>query len=375
MIDARDFYDGLIKADLDFFSGVPDSLLKDLCACITMSAPPERHIIAANEGNAIGMACGYHMSTGKYGVAYMQNSGEGNAVNPLLSLADPEVYSIPMLLLIGWRGMPGEHDEPQHVKQGRITCDLLDAMEIPYEILDADWQPQLKRCVDIMKTQSRPVALVIKKGAFSSYPFGPEDNGAMLTREQALEVLLDGLSDDDFTVSTTGKTSREIFEIREAQNQDHAHDFLTVGSMGHTSSIAFGMAIGTEANVWCIDGDGSFLMHMGAFPVIAQNAPDNFKYVLNINGAHESVGGQPTVAERIDIPAILKACGFINVIEAATADEIKKGVEVVRQNPKSALVITTRQGSRKDLGRPTTTPKENKDALIAKLQSYRLDTL
>lgn len=375
MINARDFYNGMIDSGFEFFTGVPDSLLKDLCACIAGNTPKNRHITAANEGNAIGMACGYHLSSGKYGVVYMQNSGEGNAINPLLSLADPEVYSIPMLLLIGWRGMPGEHDEPQHIKQGKVTCELLDTIGMPYEILEDDWSSQLGRCKDILMEQSRPVALVIQKGTFEPYPFVPEDNGAPLSREQALECLLDELHDDDIIVATTGKTSREIFEIRDARGQDHTNDFLVVGGMGHTSSIAYGIAIGTTRDVWCIDGDGSFLMHMGALPVIAQNAPDNFKYVLNVNGAHESVGGQSTAAQSADIPAILRASGFDVVVSAAQEEELQSGIEVIRKTPKSALVIITHQGSRKDLGRPTTTPKDNKLALMKKLETKRRDTL
>lgn len=370
-IDVKEFYERLVHAGLDFFAGVPDSLLKDLCACIFESTPPERNIITANEGNAVGMACGYHVATGKSGVVYMQNSGEGNIINPLLSIADPDVYSIPMLLLIGWRGEPGKHDEPQHVKQGKVTCELLAAMGVPYEVLSHDdWEGQLKRSIDQMEKESRPVALVIQKGLFASYPFTPEDNGAFMSREEALKVILSNLKDSDFVVSTTGKTSREIFEIREASGQKHSNDFLTVGGMGHTSSIAFGMAIGSDKDVWCIDGDGSFLMHMGAFPVIAQNAPRNFKYILNNNGAHESVGGQPTVGQKIDIPGILRASGFEKVCEASTPEEIEAGMVVLRENSKSALVISTHQGSRADLGRPTTTPRANKIAMMEKLKSF-----
>lgn len=370
-IDTKEFYDGLTDAGLDFFAGVPDSLLKNLCACIFENTPAEHNIIAANEGNAVGMACGYHVATGKFGVVYMQNSGEGNIVNPLLSIADPDVYSIPMLLLIGWRGEPGKHDEPQHVKQGKVTCSLLDTMGVPYEVLEENWKAQLERILRVMREESRPVALVIRKGIFGTYGFTAEDNGAPMSREEALEVVLGNLGDDDFVVATTGKTSREIFEIREARGQGNTNDFLTVGGMGHTSSIAFGMAIGTDANVWCIDGDGSFLMHMGAFPVIAQNAPANFKYILNNNGAHESVGGQPTVGQKIDVPAILRASGFEVVVEASTPEEIDGGMAKLRRSARAALVITTHQGSRSDLGRPTKTPQENKSSMMEKMTKFR----
>ena len=371
-INPREFHDYLVKENLDLFCGVPDSLLKDLCACFSDIAPAERNIITANEGNAIGIACGYHIATGKAAVVYMQNSGEGNAINPLLSIADPDVYSIPMLLIIGWRGEPGVHDEPQHIKQGKVTCSLLDAMGIPYEVLEAtNWGMQLDSLIATMQEKSRPVAAIIRKGLFESYPFTSEESDAELSREEALEVILGCLGEDDLTVSTTGKTSREVFEIRERHSQGHANDFLTVGGMGHTSSIAYGMALGTDADVWCIDGDGSFLMHMGAFPVMAQKMPSNFKYVLNINGAHESVGGQPNVAGAIDVPSILRASGFVNVYEASTAKEISAGVAALREESRCALVITTHQGSRADLGRPTTTAKENKRAMMKKISSLK----
>ena len=367
-IDPKEFVEALRAQGLDFFAGVPDSLLKNLCACIFANTPPERNIIAANEGNAIGMACGYHVATGRAGVVYMQNSGEGNAVNPLLSIADPDVYGIPMLLIIGWRGEPGVHDEPQHAKQGKVTLSLLETMDVPCEVLDAGcWQEQLAWLLKVMRGESRPVAAVVRKGLFAGYPFAAEENGEPLSREEALEVILGCLGKDDLVVSTTGKTSREVFEIRERRGQGHANDFLTVGGMGHTSSIAFGMAVGTDANVWCIDGDGSFIMHMGAFPVMAQKWPANLKYIVNVNGAHESVGGQPTVGELMDVGGILRASGFDEVLEARTPEEIREGMAVLRNAAKAAMVLRTHQGSRADLGRPTTTPQENKRAMLAKI--------
>ncbi len=371
MIDTRNFYDSLVERGLDFFTGVPDSLLKNLCACITENSPAERNIIAANEGSSAAMALGYHLSTGKYGVVYMQNSGEGNIVNPLMSLADEDVYSVPMLLIIGWRGEPGTKDEPQHKKQGKVTLPLLETMGVQYEVLSDDWSAQLDRAEHYMRNESKPYALVVRKGAFSDYSMSKIRSSLPLTREQALSVVLDRLTDDDFIVSTTGKTSREVFELRETRGEGHANDFLTVGGMGHTASIAFGAALGTRSNVWCIDGDGSFLMHMGSFAVIAQNAPDNFKYILNNNGAHESVGGQPTVGMAIDIPAILRAAGFESVTEAETAEEIAAGMDALRAKGKAALILRTRQGSRDDLGRPTTTPQQNKQDMMVKFSEKR----
>lgn len=366
MIDPRSFVDELSSAGIDLFCGVPDSLLAQLCSCVVDPDVPVEAITCANEGNAVGVAAGYHVASGRCAAVYLQNSGEGNTVNPLLSIADPDVYSIPMLLIIGWRGEPGVHDEPQHVKQGKVTLALLEAMGVPYEVIDpdGDWKAQLATLFATMRGSARPVAAVIHKGTFASYPSQKLSSPYAMTREQALEALLGELGEDELVVSTTGKTSREVFEIRERRGQGHANDFLTVGGMGHTSSIAFGMALGCDREVWCIDGDGSFLMHMGAFPVVAQRLPKNFHYVLNNNGAHESVGGQPTVAHSIDVPAILLASGFERVISAADEEEVRVAIAEMRSTPRCALVMSTRPGSRDDLGRPTTTPQENKQAMM-----------
>ena len=367
MINTKEFYDYLIEKNMDFFAGVPDSLLKNICACIKENSISDRNIITANEGNAVAMCAGYHISTRKYGVVYMQNSGIGNAINPLLSLVDEEVYSIPMLIMIGWRGEPGTKDEPQHIKQGKVTIPLLNAMNIEHVIIDDDFKDQINYCMEYMKAKSKPIAIIIKKGIFSDYKIKKEVNDFTLSREEALKTIISSLSSDDLIVSTTGKTSREIFEIREQNKQDHSNDFLTVGSMGHTASIAYGISLGTNRNVYCIDGDGSFIMHMGNFGVIANNAHKNFKYILNNNGAHESVGGQPTVGFSIDVVAILKGFGFKHIYIAKTNDEIEKALKSMKDQELTALIIYTKQGSREDLGRPTTTPIENKEAIMKKL--------
>ncbi|MCL2143257.1 MAG: phosphonopyruvate decarboxylase [Methanomassiliicoccaceae archaeon] len=369
MIDTKEFYDHLLRKGLSFFTGVPDSLLKDICACITENSSTKDHIIAANEGNAVAVAAGRYLSTGMPGVVYMQNSGLGNAANPLLSLADREVYGIPMLLIIGWRGEPGTKDEPQHVKQGKITLPMLDAMEIPYLILDDNYREQTDRCCKLMRDQQCPVAIIVRSGTFAPYGRAVSPGRYMLTREEALSSLINAIGNDGFVVSTTGKTSRELFELRERNGQGHSNDLLTVGSMGHTASIAFGMSLGTEKNVYCVDGDGSFLMHTGGLAVIAKNAGKNFKYIMMNNGAHESVGGQPTVAFDIDAEGILKAAGFERTYTASTNEEIEKNMARMKEEGKSALIILIRQGSRKDLGRPTVSPKDNKSALMEKIRS------
>src|SRR5574344_88009 len=246
MIDTLAFYSYLKHNNIDLFAGVPDSLLANFCACVKMNSKNYENIITANEGNAVGLAAGYHLSTGKIGCVYMQNSGEGNAVNPLLSLVDSDVYSIPMLLMIGWRGEPGVHDEPQHVKQGKVTLSLLDAMGYKYVILSDDFKKDVDKVIDIMKKESAPVALIIRKDLFSPYKLVKENNNYPLKREEALEEIISCLTSEDIIVSTTGKTSREVFEIRERNKEAHSNDFLTVGSMGHTASIDYGIAIGTS---------------------------------------------------------------------------------------------------------------------------------
>ena len=360
MVNTKEFYDYLMANDVDFFTGVPDSLLANFCACVKENSPSQNNIIAANEGNAVAIASGYHIASGKYGVVYMQNSGQGNAVNPLLSLADEDVYKIPMLLIIGWRGEPGKKDEPQHVKQGKVTLSLLECMGIEYQVLGDNYKEQLETALSYMKSESKPYALVVQKGTFSEYKISKEEPKYFIKREEALEAAMNVISEDDFIVSTTGKTSREIFEIRERRNQGHSHDFLTVGSMGHTASIALGMSIGSDKDIYCIDGDGSFIMHMGGMGIAAENAGKNFKYILINNGAHESVGGQPTIGFKLDVEAILKASGFNNVYTAKTQNEVEAGVNKLRNEAKAALIIYVNQGSRDDLGRPTIAPEQNK---------------
>ena len=368
MIETKEFYDYLISKELDFFVGVPDSLLKNLCSCIKENSDKKSNIIAVNEGNAVAIASGYHITSSKLGVVYMQNSGIGNAVNPLLSLADEDVYNIPMLLIVGWRGQPGQKDEPQHVKQGKVTLSLFETMGIETVILDYNYEQQIDYCINYMKQYNKPIALVVKKHSFTEYKCSKEANSYTLTRESALENIIKSLNDEDFIVSTTGKTSREIFEIREKSKKGHSNDFLTVGSMGHTSSIAFGMSVKTDKNIYCIDGDGSFLMHMGGLAVIAQNANENFKYILINNGAHESVGGQPTVAFNIKIDKILEAVGFENVYSAITVDEVNIGLSHLKNEKLAALIIYTKQGSRDDLGRPTISTIDNKISFMKKME-------
>ncbi|WP_151702630.1 phosphonopyruvate decarboxylase [Nitrincola alkalilacustris] len=377
MIAPEAFCQALKQAGVQLFAGVPDSLLANLCAYIDDHCTAQEHIITANEGNAVALAAGYHLATGRYACVYMQNSGLGNTINPLTSLTDPEVYRIPLLMVIGWRGEPGVKDEPQHVKQGRITPAQLDLLEIPYWILeaDSDLSETLSAALTRMTQSNAPVALLVRKDTFSKYKSTRLSNANLpaadlpaanysLTREMALATLLE-LSGDDLVVSTTGKTSREVFELR-ASKGEAQRDFLTVGAMGHTASIALGVALGNpDKRVICIDGDGSLLMHLGALPIIGSLKPANLIHVLLNNGAHESVGGQPTVAHSLDFHAITMACGYSGYRQASTTDEIAQAWASLSGSSGPALLeITIAVGSRDDLGRPTSTPEENKRAFM-----------
>ena len=374
MIRPAFFVDTLRHFGIDFFAGVPDSLLKNICAYISDHLDNRHNIIAANEGGAVGVAAGYHLATGKIPVVYMQNSGEGNIINPLASLTDKEVYNIPVLLVIGWRGRPGVHDEPQHVKQGKVTLPLLDTMGIRYQVLSQEEDEalrQIRDAVDYMKTTNEVFALVVEKNTFDAYTLQKKvENDLTLSREEAIQITAAALGSNDCIVSTTGMISRELFEYRTAMDQSHERDFLTVGSMGHASQIALGIALEKpDRHVWCFDGDGAVIMHMGSMAITASKAPCNFVHVLFNNGAHDSVGGQPTVGLNIDIPAIAKAVGYKNAFSVNTAEALKAllGNPAIKEGP-VLIEVQVRKGNRKDLGRPTTTPTQNKTALMRFLQ-------
>lgn len=371
MIDVRSFCECLKDNGFDFFAGVPDSLLSGFCGC-AKEVFGERFIISANEGNAVGLAVGHYLAEGKAAVVFMQNSGIGNAVNPLLSLADKDVYRIPMLLIVGWRGEPGVKDEPQHIAQGRLTRELFDVMGIENIVLDANYGETVSYCAKIIG-QGRSVALIVRKNLFSPYEYTAEKSGFSMTREQALKIITDSLSERDIVVSTTGKTSRELYELREQSGGSHSRDLLTVGSMGHASSIAAGLSLSTDRDVYCIDGDGSLLMHMGACAVNADISRDNYKYIVINNGCHESVGGQPTTGFKICAEEILKGCGFKKVFRAENAEELRGVIEKMKSSGKSAAVIYVKTGSRKNLGRPVITPVENRDALMEELSDESID--
>lgn len=368
MIDVKNFYKELLKNGIFFFAGVPDSLLKNICAYITANSPAEKNIITANEGAAVALGTGYNLATNKIPLIYMQNSGIGNAVNPLMSLADKEVYSIPMILLIGWRGEPGVKDEPQHIKQGRVSPALLNSMEIPFQILEehSDYSKVVEKAFKTAESTSAPVAILVRRGTFDSFSLKSEGNEeSELKREEALEQILSFIPKDAAIVSTTGMLSRELFELREKHQQAHKTDFLTVGSMGHTSQIALGIALAKpEKQVYCFDGDGSAIMHLGSYAVAGSLAPKNLNIIVFNNGAHDSVGGQPTVGRTINFSGVAEAAGLKSFGTVQTITEISNVFPlIVKDNHTAFLEIKIKKGTRKDLGRPTSTPKQNKDLL------------
>ena len=371
MLDPSLFLEDLQREGVSFFAGVPDSLMKPLCGVLVDSLQPHQHLVTANEGTAVSVAAGHHLATNQVPLVYMQNSGQGNAVNPLISLADPIVYGIPMLLLIGWRGEPGVKDEPQHRKQGEVTTALFDAMDIPWEVLATergDAQKQLHDLKVLALERHGPVAMVVKKGSFEDYKLKTASPASYpLSREEAAVAVAELLEESAAVVATTGKASRELYEYRVRKEEPLGKDFLTVGSMGHASQIALGIAISQpERPVCCLDGDGAALMHLGGMASIGASGLSNYRHVVINNGVHESVGGQPTTAGfGVDLCAVAKACGYGAAERVSSRDELKAAWErLMEVSGPTLLEIRVSVGSRANLGRPTTTPVENKDMFM-----------
>lgn len=360
---------------ISFYTGVPDSQLKALCDTLMHKyGVGEQHVIAANEGAAVGLAAGHYLATGHPAAVYMQNSGIGNAVNPICSLLNDKVYAIPALFIVGWRGEPGVHDEPQHVYQGEITRELLDCLGVMNFVISKDTtEEELKEYTLKIEEEfgkGHQCALIIKKGSLETDVKQAYDNDYEMSREEVVNLFVDNMKEDDIVVSTTGKLSRELFEARETRNQGHEKDFLTVGSMGHSAMIAMGIARQKKARkVFCLDGDGAVIMHMGSIAVAGSSKMENFIHVLINNGAHETVGGLPTVSEHIDYLKIASACGYENIYSARTKEELQNLFPEIYAEKGSVFVeIKANLQSRADLGRPTTTPVENKEAFMKFIQ-------
>jgi phosphonopyruvate decarboxylase len=371
MIACEEFFRALADEGGGFFAGVPDSLLKDFCAYVTDRAPAGQHVIAANEGAALALAAGHHLATGRTGIVYLQNSGLGNLINPLLSLADPEVSAIPVLLVIGWRGEPGGTDEPQHRKQGRVTVAMLGAMEVPWAILPDDWaeaRPVVARMLQAARERPGPAALLVRPGVFAPYALrAAQPELGRMSREEAVRMILEQLEGGEIIVATTGLTSREVFEIRAARGSGHARDFLTVGAMGHASQIALGLALEKPARaVWCLDGDGAALMHLGSLAINGPSGARNFRHVILNNAAHDSVGGQPTAGGAVAFPQIAAACSYRWARRVESPEELARAIGELRATEGPALLeIRVKRGARKNLGRPTKSTGENKREFMA----------
>ncbi|QSB15224.1 phosphonopyruvate decarboxylase [Natronosporangium hydrolyticum] len=391
MIDPARFLADLSAHGVSFYTGVPDSLLKHLNTEIMQTLPPEQHVIAANEGAAVGIALGHYLRTGAPAAVYLQNSGFGNLVNPLLSLADPAVYGVPMVLVIGWRGQPGVPDEPQHVTQGRVMTALLDAMELPWSVLPTEPGAATEAVADAVRSavaRSGPSVLLVEKNTFTAPAALPADHERVdgptgrvdepahdrrVSREEALTGLVAAVGAGPVIVATTGMLSRELFELRARTGADGDTDFLTVGGMGHACSIALGVAMREPTReVWCFDGDGALLMHLGSLAVIAQQAPPRLFHVVFNNGVHDSVGGQPTAIDVVDVAAAARGLGYRHAEPVTEPGDVPAAVARMRATGgPSLLELRVRPGSRPDLGRPTRTPAQSRDAFMAALAGQR----
>ena len=361
--------------EFEFFTGVPDSLLNPLCSYLMSTRGiSSSHIVAANEGNAVALAAGYHLSTGKIPVVYLQNSGIGNIINPVASLMNDRVFGIPCVFVVGWRGEPGVHDEPQHIYQGAVTLRLLEDMDIRTFVIGKDTtEAEAAQALEDFRpllAAGKQVAFVVRKGALEFDGKIASRNTHSMLREEIIRRIT-AVSGEDVLVSTTGKASRELFEIREAAGQPHCRDFLTVGSMGHSSSIALGIALQQpERRIWVIDGDGAVLMHMGAMAVLGAASPENLIHIVINNESHETVGGMPTVAGQIDLVKIAEGCGYRRAVRVETFEELDAALRQAKaENALTFIEAACAIGARKDLGRPTTTARENKEHFMEYLQS------
>ena len=374
MLDQKLVFESLAEQGITFFTGVPDSYLNGFCN-YALANMPARNIIAANEGNAVGIASGHYFATKETPLVYMQNSGLGNVVNPLASLADHDVYAVPMILLIGWRGQGNtEPNHPQHKLQGEITPGMLDVMHIPYSILkddDADFRAVIEKAAAYCRENRRAYALIAPKGVMAAAEKANNVDAVYpMSREEAIAVILDQMPEDTVYSATTGRATRELFFLRERRNETKAHDFLNVGSMGHASSVALGIALEKpERHVVCLDGDSACMMHMGALTMVSKLDVPNFLHVVLNNGAHESVGGQPSAGHKVDFTKIAEACGYATTGKAVeTEQELIDAIAALKDCGKAAFIdCRIHKGLNSKLPPIIFDHREAIDALIADL--------
>ena len=374
MIKPDQFLNELISQGIEFFSGVPDSLLKHFLAHLD-TLNDRNHIIATNEGSAVALAMGYNLATNKLPLVYLQNSGLGNTINPLLSLADKKVYSIPMIIMVGWRGEPGVKDEPQHIKQGEVTIELIESMNYEYSILSNNFEEskkQIQKLIKIANTDQKPVFLVVKKDTFSESKFDKKIPVDLISRESAIAAICNSIEKEDLVISTTGKASRELYEIRKIHKSSNA-DFLTVGGMGHANQIALGVSLfSNNKNIYCIDGDGAVLMHMGGLVQIANSSHNRFCHIIINNSSHESVGGQPTLGEKFSFAEVCKNIGYTTTCRVNSIADLIENIKLFKvKGGVVCIELICSSSSRKNLSRPSSTPLENKKSFINKLNSHK----
>ncbi|MFX1321995.1 MAG: phosphonopyruvate decarboxylase [Promethearchaeota archaeon] len=375
MISCEKFFEILRDNNFSFFTGIPDSTFKDLMKFLADNASKElKNIIACNECEAIALASGYHLATNKIGIVYMQNSGLGKAVNPLTSLCDPDVHSIPILLMIGWRGEPGKIDAPQHKKMGKITLPLLDTLQIPYSILEPDLsvvKNELIKAINYFNDNKGPYAFIFQRGFFKDYEMKfKQSNRYNLTTKEVIQLIMDNLNHKEIIVSTTGYITRELYEYRESKNKDHHKSFYNIGSMGCASSIGLSIALHKPKNrVIVFDGDGAAIMQMGAFTTIGKNSPTNFVHIILDNEAHESTGGQPTNSPNVDFVNVALASNYKWSTRVETSEELLKSIDNIKNRKGPILIlIKIKMNSRSELKRPTKSPKEYKEGFMGYLK-------
>jgi len=374
-IEPKVIVDFFKSKEVEMVTGVPDSVLSGLIDALASEFTGSQHITAANEGNAAAIAIGHYLSSGSPAVVYLQNSGLGNLVNPIVSLANKRIYEIPAMLIVGWRGEPGKKDEPQHLFQGLITKELLELLEIPVFLIDDN-----ANCLDVLEAAWKKMsesqqftAVIVKNDAFvkkeqihGSNVCSPHFS---LSREAAIEELFDLISDEYFVIATTGKCGREVFEVRERRGEANT-DFLTVGGMGHASSIALGICASQPTKkVLCIDGDGALLMHLGALPVVGSVAPKHFIHAVMNNQCHESVGGQETVICDVDLKLMIKGAGYKSYNLVTSKKHLKDvWLSLMSKDGPHFIEIKINSSSRQNLGRPKDTPIENRNKFMQKFK-------
>lgn len=374
MLDQKIVFEELKKNGINFFTGVPDSYLNGFCD-FALHHFPDRNIIAANEGNAIAIAAGHYFASTEIPLVYMQNSGMGNAINPLVSLADEHVYSVPMLLLIGWRGQPGISDWPQHELQGEITLKLLDAMHIHYSILTDDmdtFRKILAEAADYCLKKRKSYALIVPKGVMAGEKADRSDTVYSMSRAEAIDIILDHMPSDTIYAATTGRATRELFFLRAKRGESRKHDFLNVGAMGHASSVALGIALEKpERNVVVLDGDSAAMMHMGAMTMVSKLSVPKFLHVILNNGAHESVGGQPSAGYDISLTTVADACGYQTVHHPVTdKEELIAAIKELNNCGRAAFIdVRIHKGLDGKLPPLDFSHREAADALIAELNN------